>query len=62
MMAGVVSLPHGWGHNRDGVRLRIAAGTTGASINDVTDGAAIDPISGNAAFSGLPVQVARIDC
>ena len=62
MMAGVVSLPHGWGHNREGVRLRIAAGTTGASINDVTDGAAIDPISGNAAFSGLPVQVARIDC
>lgn len=61
MMPGVVSLPHGWGHDREGVRLRIAGRTTGGSINDVTDGAAIDPISGNAAFSGLPVRVARVD-
>jgi anaerobic selenocysteine-containing dehydrogenase len=62
MMPGVVSLPHGWGHDRLGVRLRIAGRTVGASINDVTDGAAIDPVSGNAAFSGLPVQVAPVDC
>jgi anaerobic selenocysteine-containing dehydrogenase len=62
MMPGVVSLPHGWGHDREGVRLRIAARTTGASVNDVTDGAAVDPVSGNAAFSGVPVQVTRIDC
>jgi anaerobic selenocysteine-containing dehydrogenase len=62
MMPGVVSLPHGWGHARDGVRLRVAERVAGASINDVTDGAAIDPLSGNAAFSGLPVQVARANC
>ena len=62
MMPGVVSLPHGWGHGRDGVRLRVAGRVAGASINDVTDGTAVDPLSGNAAFSGLPVQVARADC
>jgi anaerobic selenocysteine-containing dehydrogenase len=62
MMPGVVSLPHGWGHGRAGARLRIAASNAGASINDVTDGLAIDPLSGNAAFSGLPVQVTRAGC
>jgi anaerobic selenocysteine-containing dehydrogenase len=62
MMPGVVSLPHGWGHGRTGTRLRIAGSHAGASLNDVTDGLAIDPLSGNAAFSALPVQVARADC
>ncbi len=62
IMPGVVSLPHGWGHDRDGIRLRVAERTAGASVNDITDGDAIDPVSGNAAFSGLPVQVERVDC
>jgi anaerobic selenocysteine-containing dehydrogenase len=54
---GVVSLPHGWGHARDGVELRVAREHAGASINDVTDDARIDALSGNAAFSGTPVTV-----
>jgi anaerobic selenocysteine-containing dehydrogenase len=54
---GVVSLPHGWGHARDGVELRVAREHAGASINDVTDDARIDPLSGNAAYSGTPVTV-----
>jgi anaerobic selenocysteine-containing dehydrogenase len=62
IMPGVVSLPHGWGHDRAGTRLRVAGRTAGASVNDITDGEAIDPVSGNAAFSGLPVQVERVDC
>ncbi len=62
IMPGVVSLPHGWGHDRDGIRLRVAGRTAGASVNDITDGEAIDPVSGNAAFSGLPVRVERVDC
>ena len=38
MMPGVVSLPHGWGHHRDGARLGVAAAPRpGASVNDVTD-------------------------
>jgi anaerobic selenocysteine-containing dehydrogenase len=54
---GVVSLPHGWGHERDGVELAVARERPGASINDVTDDGRIDALSGNAAFSGTPVVV-----
>jgi anaerobic selenocysteine-containing dehydrogenase len=55
---GVVSLPHGWGHHRPGTRLTTAAQAPGASLNDVTDEERIDELSGNAAFSGVPVTVA----
>lgn len=54
---GVVSLPHGWGHGRSGVQLRVAQAHAGASINDLTDDRLTDPISGNAAFSAVPVDV-----
>ena len=37
IMPGVVSLPHGWGHHRPGIRLAVAAAHAGASLNDVTD-------------------------
>jgi anaerobic selenocysteine-containing dehydrogenase len=57
---GVVSLPHGWGHARQGVELRVARERAGASINDVTDEARVDALSGNAAFSGTPVVVERV--
>lgn len=57
IMPGVVSLPHGWGHHRPGLRLATASAHPGASINDLTDEQRIDPVSGNAAFSGLPVEV-----
>jgi len=59
MMPGVVSLPHGFGHGRDGVRLRVASRHPGVSINDLTDEQAID-VSGNAAFSGVPVKVQAV--
>lgn len=55
---GVVSLPHGWGHDRPGTGQRIASAHPGASINDLTDDRLTDRLSGNAAFSALPVQVA----
>jgi anaerobic selenocysteine-containing dehydrogenase len=55
---GVVSLPHGWGHHRPGTRQATAAATPGASLNDLTDEERIDELSGNAAFSGVPVTVA----
>jgi anaerobic selenocysteine-containing dehydrogenase len=60
IMNGVVSLPHGWGHNREGVQLRVARHTPGASVNDITDGELIDAVSGNAGFSGLPVAVEQV--
>ena len=57
MMPGVVSLPHGWGHARAGVRLRTASAHPGASINDLTDDQRLDELSGTAAFSGVEVLV-----
>ena len=59
IMRGVVSLPHGYGHGRKGVKLSVAAGAPGVSVNDLTDELAVDTLSGNAAFSGVPVEVAR---
>jgi anaerobic selenocysteine-containing dehydrogenase len=57
MMPGVVSLPHGYGHQVDGVRLGHASKVPGVSINDLTDPERLD-LSGNAALSGVPVTVA----
>ena len=57
MMPGVVSLPHGWGHDRPGVQLSVARAHGGASINDLTDDARIDVLTGNAGFSGVAVEV-----
>jgi anaerobic selenocysteine-containing dehydrogenase len=57
MMLGVVSLPQGWGHHREGTRMRVAAASPGVSVNDVTDEAFLDRLSGTAAFSGVPVEL-----
>lgn len=57
MMRGVVSLPHGWGHDRDGMRLSVAARHAGASMNDITSEGRCDTLSGNAAFNGVAVRV-----
>jgi anaerobic selenocysteine-containing dehydrogenase len=58
IMAGVVSLPHGYGYDRDSVRLGVATNHFGASANDLTDERFIDALSGNAAFNGVAVTVA----
>jgi len=57
MMPGVVSIPHGWGHGRDGIQLDVAQQHAGASINDVTDNLTIDALCGTAAFNGTCVMV-----
>ncbi len=57
VMPGVVSLPHGWGHGREGVRLGVAQAHAGASNNDLTDETYLDRVSGNAALNGVPVTV-----
>lgn len=54
---GVVSLPHGWGHGRQGAALSVAGAHAGVSINDLTDELRIDSLTGNAALSGTPVDV-----
>ncbi|HYW70578.1 MAG TPA: molybdopterin-dependent oxidoreductase [Pyrinomonadaceae bacterium] len=57
IMPGVVSIPHGWGHNRTGTQLAVAEQHAGQSINDLTDNQAIDALCGTAAFSATPVTV-----
>lgn len=57
MMPGVVSIPHGFGHDRPGTRTSVASAHAGVSANDLTDDALLDRLSGNAAFSGVTVEV-----
>lgn len=54
---GVVSIPHGWGHDREGIRLGVAAKAPGVSVNDITDDQAVDPVSGTAAVNGIKVRI-----
>lgn len=57
IMPGVVSLPHGFGHNRPGTKLKTAEKHAGVSINDLTDDRRIDELCGNAALNGVPVEI-----
>ena len=61
MRPGVVSLPHGWGHDRIGTRLGVAREHAGVSINDITSDMHFDTLSGTAAFNGLAVTLQRSD-
>ncbi len=53
MARGVVSIPHGYGHEK---RNDVATHAKGISINDLTDNHELD-ISGNAALNGTRVQI-----
>ncbi|MFI6563173.1 molybdopterin oxidoreductase family protein [Streptomyces sp. NPDC050534] len=57
---GVVSLPHGWGHNRPGTRMSHAAADPGVNVNQLLDGSLLDPLSGNAVLNGVPVEVTAV--
>lgn len=54
---GVVSLPHGWGHDHPDTRLRVAAERAGVNSNVLADHEALDPLSGTAVLNGIPVTV-----
>lgn len=62
MMPGVVSLPHGFGHGGDEVRLAVASrpGHAGVSANDLTDEREIDALCGTAVLNGVPVRVSAV--
>jgi anaerobic selenocysteine-containing dehydrogenase len=60
IMAGVVSIPHGWGHDTDGARLAVAAAHPGVNSNVLADSSQLDPLSGNAVLNGIPVRVAPL--
>ncbi len=57
MMPGVISVPHGWGHDLPGAQLGVASERPGANLNAVLDEAMRDPLSGNAVLGGVPVSV-----
>ena len=59
IMPNVVSIPHGFGHARKGVQLDVAVAHAGVSLNDLTDDLLIDELTGNSAFSGVPVRIVR---
>jgi anaerobic selenocysteine-containing dehydrogenase len=54
---GVVSLPHGWGHDLPDVALAVARKAGGVSANSLTDHQVVEKFSGNAVFNGVPVEV-----
>ncbi|HEY9374171.1 molybdopterin oxidoreductase family protein [Streptomyces sp.] len=54
---GVVSLPHGWGHDRPGTRLGVAEARPGVNVNQLLDGSRLDPLSGTAVLNGFPVEL-----
>ncbi|HEC01385.1 MAG TPA: molybdopterin oxidoreductase family protein [Sphingomonadales bacterium] len=61
MMPGVISIPHGWGHDRKGVKMRIARAHGGVSVNDLTDEKIIDQLIGTAAVNGVEVSLCAPD-
>ncbi len=60
VMPGVVSLPHGWGHDAPGSRLGVAGAHAGVNANLLADEALVDALSGNAVLNGIPVAVAPV--
>ncbi|MFF1452493.1 molybdopterin oxidoreductase family protein [Streptomyces sp. NPDC058274] len=57
---GVVSLPHGWGHNRPGTRMSHAAVDPGVNVNQLLDGSLLDPLSGTSVLNGVPIELAPV--
>ena len=57
---GVVSLPHGWGHDQPGAPFAVASLRPGVNANVLTDPEVLDPLSGNAALNGVPVTVSPV--
>jgi anaerobic selenocysteine-containing dehydrogenase len=60
VMPGVVSLPHGWGHDQPDMRMRVAQANAGANSNVLADDELIDAVSGNAVLNGIPVTLAPV--
>jgi len=57
---GVVSIPHGWGHDTDGAQMQTAARNAGANSNVLSPGDLYDPLSGNAVLSGIAVELVPV--
>ena len=60
IMPGVVSIPHGWGHNKKGIKLGVASQYPGVNTNILTDELQVDTLSGNGVLNGVPVSLERM--
>jgi anaerobic selenocysteine-containing dehydrogenase len=60
VMPGVVSIPHGWGHDAPGAVLSVAREHAGANSNLLADEELIEPLSGTAVLNGIPVELAPV--
>jgi anaerobic selenocysteine-containing dehydrogenase len=60
VMPGVVSIPHGWGHDETGIAMSVAAEHAGANSNVLADEQLFDVPSGNAVLNGIPVALAPV--
>jgi len=60
IMPGVVSMPHGWGHHREGLGQKTAVAHAGVSMNDLTDELRTDSLTGTAVLNGVPVTVTAV--
>ena len=60
IMPGVVSLPHGWGHDVPGTVQRVASAHAGTNSNILADELLLDEVSGNAVLNGIPVELAPV--
>jgi hypothetical protein len=56
-MSGVVSLPHGFGHDQPGVQMRTATRRPGVNLNRLISNGALDPLSGNAVLNAVPISL-----
>ena len=59
-MKGTVSIPHGWGHGRSDIQLKVASQHAGVSMNDLIDNKIIDELTGVSVISGIPVEVVAV--
>ena len=59
IMSGTISIPHGWGHDRDGIKLNTASSKSGVSFNDLADDQLVDPLSGVSVINAIPVTISR---
>jgi len=57
VMRGVVSLPHGWGYDEDGIEMHTAKTRPGVNSNALTDDTILDVLSGNCALNAIPVEI-----
>ena len=58
IMKGVVSIPHGWGHDLPGISMNVAQNHPGVNSNILADESRMDTLSGNAVLNGIPVSIA----